>query len=129
MIRELYLPLFRRHHVRLTIAGHDHLLDHWIERYQDGGGAYRRDDIVTGGGGAPIYTYAGEPDLTAYLASTASQNVRVAHLAKPGATQNDNPHHFLIVTVDGDRLSLEVVAIGGRRFTPYGDRATVELND
>jgi len=128
-LRELYLPLFRRHHVRLTIAGHDHLLDHWVERYKDGGASYRRDDIVTGGGGAPIYTYAGEPDLDAYLASGTSQNVRVTHLAKPGPTQNDNPHHFLIVKVDGDGLSLEVVATGGKRFTPYGGRATVELND
>jgi hypothetical protein len=128
-IRELYLPLFRQHHVRLTIAGHDHLLDHWVERYKDGSTAYRRDDIVSGGGGAPTYTYAGEPDLTDYLASTASQDVRVTHLAKPGLTRDDNPNHFLIVRVDGDRLSLEVVAIRGERFRPYAGRATVELND
>jgi len=128
-IRQLYLPLFRRHHVRLTIAGHDHLLDHWVERYNDGGVAYRRDDIVTGGGGAPLYTYTGEPELSAYLASGASQHVRVTHLAKPGPAISDNAHHFLIVRVDGDRLSLEVVALGARRYTPYGGRATVELND
>src|SRR5262249_31502004 len=54
-LRDNYLPLFRRHHVRMVIAGHDHLLDHWIERYTDprNGKTYRRDDIVTGGGGAP----------------------------------------------------------------------------
>ena len=34
-IRELYTPLFRKHHVRMIIAGHDHLLDHWVERYED----------------------------------------------------------------------------------------------
>ena len=128
-IRELYLPLFRRHHVRMTITGHDHLLDHWVERYEDRGAAYRRDDVVTGGGGAPIYTYTGEPDLSQYLASGVSQSVRVAHLAKPGPSREDNPHHFLIVRVDGDRLSLEVIAIGGKRFAPYGGRASVELSD
>jgi hypothetical protein len=128
-IRDLYLPLFRRHQVRMTIAGHDHLLDHWVERYTDGGAAHRRDDIVTGGGGAPIYTYTGEPDLSAYLARGGTANVRVTHLAKPGPSRDDNPHHFVIVSVDGDRLSIEVVAIGGRRFTPYGGRASVELND
>ena len=37
----------------MIITGHDHLLDHWVERYEDGGVTYRRDDIVTGGGGAP----------------------------------------------------------------------------
>ncbi len=128
-IRDLYLPLFRRHHVRMTIAGHDHLLDHWVERYTDGGTAYRRDDIVTGGGGAPIYIYTGEPELSAYLATGGSANLRVTHLAKPGRSRDDNPHHFLIVRVDGDRLSIEVVAIGGRRFAPYGGRSSVELNN
>ena len=129
-IRELYLPLFRRHHVRMTITGHDHLLDHWVERYADGGAAYRRDDIVTGGGGAPIYTYTGEPDLVGVSGDgRVGRSVRVAHLAKPGPSREDNPHHFLIVRVDGDRLSLEVVAIGGKRFAPYGGRSSVELSD
>ena len=36
-MRLLYAPLFRRHHVRMTITGHDHLFEHWIERYTDGG--------------------------------------------------------------------------------------------
>ncbi|HEX7138075.1 MAG TPA: metallophosphoesterase, partial [Vicinamibacterales bacterium] len=94
-IRELYLPLFRRHHVRMTITGHDHLLDHWVEHYTDGGSAYRRDDVVTGGGGAPIYTYTGEPDLSGYVAAGLSEKVRVDHLARPGRSRDDNPHHFL----------------------------------
>src|SRR5205814_2287334 len=63
VIRTLYLPLFRKHHVRMTIAGHDHLLDHWVERYADASGNHRRDDVITGGGGAPLYTYKSEPDL------------------------------------------------------------------
>jgi hypothetical protein len=128
-IRDHYLPLFRRHHVRMTIAGHDHLLDHWVERYTDAGTSYRRDDVVTGGGGAPIYTYTGEPDLTAYLADGRSADVRVSHLVRPGPEREDNPHHFLVIKVDGDRLSLDVVAIGGLPFTPYGGKASVELND
>ena len=37
-VRELYMPLFRRHHVRMVIAGHDHLYDHWVEYYTDNGG-------------------------------------------------------------------------------------------
>lgn len=119
-IREKYLPLFRKHHVRMVIAGHDHLLDHWIERYDDGGVTYRRDDIITGGGGAPTYTYSAEPNLVAYLAATAAQNVRIEHLIKPGATAAENPHHFVVVRVDGDKLSLEVVALGGQPYEPYG---------
>jgi hypothetical protein len=128
-IRELYAPLFRKHHVRMTIAGHDHLLDHWVEHYTDGGSTFRRDDIVTGGGGAPIYTYNGEPILAAYLAAGRAANVRVTHLAAPGTTRESNPHHFLIIKVDGDQLSVEAVAIGRRQFTPYRGKAGVELKD
>lgn len=128
-IRENYLPLFRTHHVRMIIAGHDHLLDHWVERYTDPADrkTYRMDDIVTGGGGAPTYTYAGEPNLSSYLAAGAAQQVRVEHLMRPGDTAAENPHHFLIIQVDGTKLSLEVIAIGGQQYTPYGGKSRIEL--
>lgn len=128
-IRELYAPLFRRHHVRMTIAGHDHLLDHWVERYDVDGAAYRRDDIVTGGGGAPLYAYDSEPALTAYLAAGAEDKLRVEHLMRPGPTQADNPHHFLVIQVDGARISVEAVAIGGRAYAPYAGQARLSLGD
>jgi Calcineurin-like phosphoesterase len=127
-IRDLYEPLFRRHHVRMTITGHDHLLDHWVERYVDRGVTYRMDDIVTGGGGAPIYAYKGEPDLRAYLAAGADRKLQVEHLARPGPTA-DNPHHFVVIRVDGDRCSLEVIAIGPTAYQPYNGSATVVLSD
>jgi len=41
----------------------------------------------------------------------------------------DNPHHFVIVQVDGDRLSLEVVAIGVAPFAPFDGRSRIELSD
>src|SRR3989441_5387542 len=41
-MRTLYAPLFRKHHVRMTFAGHDHLFDHWVETYVDSGRTYRR---------------------------------------------------------------------------------------
>jgi calcineurin-like phosphoesterase family protein len=128
-MRTLYEPLFRRYHVQMTITGHDHLFDHWVQRYDDQGVTYRMDDIVTGGGGAPIYTYRAEPNLEAYLAVGASQGVRVEHLAKPGATAADNPHHFVVVQVDGNSLSLEVAAAGGVKMAPYNGRSRIALTD
>lgn len=127
-VRTLYAPLFRKYHVRMTITGHDHLFDHWVERYTDAGHAYRRDDVLTGGGGAPIYTYQGEPQLDAYLQGGAQQHVMVEHLAKPGPKIADNPHHFTIVDVNGDKISIEVIAVGGA-LTPYNGRARIDLNN
>jgi hypothetical protein len=126
-IRSLYLPLFRRHHVRMTICGHDHLLDHFVERYEDGGRTYRMDHVVSGGGGAPTYTYRGEPDLEPYLTATTAQHTRIEHVLKPGPSVEDNPPHFLIVRVDGNRLLLEVVGAGPSLYRPYG-RQMVDLN-
>jgi hypothetical protein len=84
---------------------------------------------VSGGGGAPIYTYRGEPEVQAYLAAGADHDVRVQHLTKPGVTPADNPHHFVIVQVDGDRLSVEVIGTGGNDYKPYNGQSRIELND
>ncbi|MEQ1911289.1 MAG: metallophosphoesterase, partial [Vicinamibacterales bacterium] len=119
-VRRLYMPLFRQHHVRLVITGHDHLYDHFVEHYEDAGGTYRMDLVVTGGGGAPIYTYSSEPDLAAYARTASPTKVSVDHLVRPGSTDADNPHHFVVVTVDGDRLSLRVVAAPAAPFRPFG---------
>lgn len=128
-LRRLYVPLFRRHHVQLDITGHDHLYDHWVEHYVDGGVEYRMDHLVSGGGGAPTYKYEGEPDLSAYVAAGAAEHVRVDHLMRPALTPAGNPHHFVIVRVDGDRLSLDVVGIGPGEYKPYGGRSShADLN-
>jgi hypothetical protein len=119
-MRRLYAPLFRRHHVRMTFAGHEHLLEHWVERYTDGTGPHRIDQIVTGGGGAPIYSYSSEPDLNPYRALAEPMKLGIMHLVRPGLTAADNPYHFLIVRVDGDQLSLEVVSPGRDEYRPYG---------
>ncbi len=129
-IRRLYLPLFRRHHVKMTIAGHDHLLDHWAERYDDAGGTHRMDHVLSGGGGAPTYTYKGEPDLNVYSATAAPQKIRVEHLLTPSRRVEGNPLHFMVIRVDGDKLSLEVVGVdaGPTIYMPY-KRPRIDLDD
>jgi len=129
-IRTLYLPLFRKHHVRMLITGHDHLYDHFVERYDSGGVTYRMETIVTGGGGAPLYGYIGEPDLRGYVAASPGDNIRVEHLMKPGPTAAENPHHFVVIQVDGDRLSLQVMGTGETEYLPYpGGLSKVSLED
>jgi 3',5'-cyclic AMP phosphodiesterase CpdA len=128
-LRKRYMPLFRAHHVRAVFSGHEHLFEHWVERYVDGGGAHRMDLIVTGGGGAPLYTYQGEPDLREYRKAGQAGKVAVEHLVKPGVERGGSPYHYVIVRVDGDSLDLEVVGVDwGLGFQPYRSNK-VELKD
>ncbi len=127
-MRARWMPLFRKQRVRLLVTGHDHLYEHYVERYRDSSGVtHRMDQLVTGGGGAPLYAYMGEPDLRAYIAAGGADSVRVEHLVRPGMSRGDNPYHFVVITVDGDRLSLEVLSVDwGTGFAPYrSNRATL----
>jgi 3',5'-cyclic AMP phosphodiesterase CpdA len=125
-IRAKWMPLFRQYHVRLLLTGHEHLFEHWVERYTDASGPHRIDEIVSGGGGAPLYAYTGEPDLRDYIQAGAVAKVSVEHLARPSSDPGANPFHYVVVHVDGERISLEVVAADwGRGFAPYRSNAMV----
>ena len=129
-LRARYMPLFRRHRVAILFTGHDHLFDHWVERYEDAADRkHRLDHILTGGGGAPLYPYRGEPDLREYLKTYAEEKVSLDHVVRPGMNPGDNPYHFLLVQVDGERIRLEIIGVDwGRGFQPYRSNKT-ELQD
>jgi hypothetical protein len=120
-VRDKWMPLFRKHGVQLLVTGHEHLFEHWVERYRDAQGVRRRmDQLVTGGGGAPLYAYRGTPDLRPYIAASGADSARVQHLVRPGPEPGDNPYHFVVVHVDGDRISLEVQSVDwGTGYAPY----------
>ncbi|MES2521860.1 MAG: metallophosphoesterase, partial [Gemmatimonadota bacterium] len=120
-VRARYMPLFRKHNVTLLVTGHEHFYEHFVERYRDARGAQRRiDQLVTGGGGAPLYAYQGEPDLRAYQAASGADSARVSHVVRPGVEAGDNPYHFVLVHVNGDDSWLEVIGVDwGRGFQPY----------
>jgi 3',5'-cyclic AMP phosphodiesterase CpdA len=127
VLRERYMPLFRRHGVSLLLTGHDHVFEHWVERYRDSTGRSRRlDVIVTGGGGAPPYFYSGEPDLRSYRLASGPDSVRVEHLVRAGLEPGDNPYHYVVVHVDGSSIWLEVIGVDwGRGFQPYRSARTI----
>jgi len=84
---------------------------------------------VSGGGGAPLYTYRGEPDVRAYVAENAAAKVSLEHLARPSSDPGANPFHYVVIHVDGDRLNIEVVGVDwGKGFAPYRS-STATLND
>lgn len=127
-LRARYMPLFRKHGVDLLLVGHEHLFEHWVERYRGADGRIKRmDQIVSGGGGAPLYPYQGEPDLRAYRAESGADSVRVQHLVRPGMEPGDQAYHYVVVHVDGARMWLEVIGVDwGRAFAPYrSNRATL----
>ncbi len=120
-IRTRWMPLFRKHDVNLLFTGHEHLFEHWVERWRGADGRWRRmDQLVTGGGGAPLYGYNGEPELSGYLAAGAADSVRVQHLVRPGMERGENAYHYLVVHVDGARVWHELIAVDwGAGFAPY----------
>jgi hypothetical protein len=82
-IRARYMPLFRKHNVDLLLTGHEHLFEHWVERYRGADGSRRRiDQIVSGGGGAPLYAYTGEPSSSSTHGGRPD-SVRLEHLVRP----------------------------------------------
>ncbi|MGE5732787.1 MAG: metallophosphoesterase family protein, partial [Gemmatimonas sp.] len=120
VMRQRYMPLFRQFHVKLLLTGHEHLFEHWVERYSDATGDYRIDQIVSGGGGAPLYGYQGEPETHQYIQQNAASKVRLQHLVRPSVDPGANPHHYLVVHVDGPKLTIEVIGVGwGQGFEPY----------
>ncbi len=119
-LRNRYMPVFRANHVDMVLSGHEHFFEHWVERYTDSSGPHRMDLIVSGGGGAPLYSYRQDPDTREYLRANTANQVRLQQLVQPGLAAGDNPHHFLVVTVDGDRLDVEFVgADWGVGYQPY----------
>jgi hypothetical protein len=130
IIRERYMPLFRKHRVRGMFAGHEHFFEHWVERYEDAAGKkYRFDQVITGGGGAPLYAYAGDPDVREYRKMFASEKVVLDRIAKPAGEPGGNAYHYVLVTVDGERIKMEVVGVDwGRDFQPYRSNKA-NLND
>jgi Calcineurin-like phosphoesterase len=129
VLREKYMPLFHAHHVRAVFSGHEHLFEHWVERYTDATGTHRMDLVVSGGGGAPIYLYTGEPDLGGYLKANEPVKASLQHVVKPGNQDSPTPYHYVIVRVDGDKLHLQVVGVDwGRSFAPFRSNET-DLED
>jgi hypothetical protein len=128
-LRARYMPLFQAHHVRAVFSGHEHLFEHWVEHYTDTAGTHRMDLVVSGGGGAPIYPYTGEPDLHDYVKANEANKVQLEHLVKPGNQDSPTPYHFVLVRVDGETLDIEVIGVDwGRNFAPYRSNKA-ELQD
>jgi len=128
-LRTRYMPLFHAQHVRMVFSGHEHLFEHWVEHYTDASGTHRMDLVVSGGGGAPIYAYSGEPDLRDYLKANAAIQVKLEHLVKPSVDRGLNPHHYVVVRVDGEKLDMEVIGVDwGTGFAPYRSNK-VDLQD
>lgn len=125
-VRDRWMPLFRAHRVNLLFTGHEHFFEHWVERWKAGGRWHRMDQLVTGGGGAPLYGYMGEPDLGPYQRAGAADSVRVQHLVRPGVYPGENAYHYLLVHVDGTRVWHEVIGVDwGSTYLPYRSNRAV----
>jgi 3',5'-cyclic AMP phosphodiesterase CpdA len=121
LLRKMYTPLFRKYHFRAAFSGHEHLFEHWAEHYVDSAGATNRIDyVVTGGGGAPVAVLKGNPSTSEYEKSCEKEKVKLSQLARPGPEPGENPYHYVVVTVNGPSVALQVIGVDwGKDFRPY----------
>ena len=89
-VRETLSPLFESNGVQIVFTGHDH--DY--ERSIANGVVY----IVSGGGGAPLYSQVGSSEWSVYFESTL---------------------HFLLASIDGDMLRVAAIRPDGSRFDAF----------
>jgi hypothetical protein len=82
------LPLFKTHGVTLILSGHDH----YYERGVSGNGI---PYVITGGGGAPLYT-VDTPSLDPHT-----------------VIFNDSVYHYLVIDVQGTLISAKVKTADG----------------
>jgi 3',5'-cyclic AMP phosphodiesterase CpdA len=103
-VRRRYLPLFRELGVRLMVTGHEHFLEHWIERYKSPAGVWQRmDHVISGGGGAPIYTWQGAPDLGRYRATSRGIGVNLTVSVKSPMWRKEHEQRW--ARVESSRLT------------------------
>ena len=88
-LRERWTPLFEKYNVTTVFSGHDHV----YSRAEHNGIRY----FVTGGGGAPLYARRPRPDPIDGAAVKKFERV----------------HHYLRVTVTGNRLEIVAVRADG----------------
>jgi hypothetical protein len=86
---------------------------------------------LTGGGGAPLYSFEGKPDTKEYVKTNARSKVSLEQIARPGATTGENAYHFVLVTVNGEKVSVRVSGVEwGWDFQPYRtDRMNLDESD
>ena len=118
-LRSRYLPLFQQHHVRAVFSGHEHLFEHWVERYTDGGRPSHGPHRVGRRRCANLHVPWRARSARLPHANRAA-HVRLHHIVRPGLEAGENPYHYVIVHVDGERCNLEVVGVDwGAGFRPY----------
>jgi hypothetical protein len=93
-VRQAWSPLFEKHDVEVVFTGHDHHYERVIPREDYVKDGHPTTYFVSGGGGA-WGRHAGHQAFTAESSVT---------------------YHFLGVTVDGDRVSVEAIDKDGRTF-------------
>ena len=70
--------------------------------------------------GALHCTVRGDPETADYLKAYKDEKVALERIVKPGPNPSDNPYHYVIVEVDGDKLKVDVIGVDwGSGFQPY----------
>ncbi|MGE0868732.1 MAG: metallophosphoesterase [Kofleriaceae bacterium] len=98
LARTRFVPILTRHRVTLVLSGHDHL----YQRGSVGGLAY----VVTGGGGAPLYSIA------------CGVRGRPSCAVDDGMQATAKEHHYVILTIGKRWLEMCARRITGQLLEP-----------
>ena len=94
-----YLPIFRKHGLDLVFSGHTHSYQRFKPLFTRGENeAHPITHVVAAGGGAPLHAVAQQDS---FLAASAES------------------HHYLVVTVDAERLAAKTFAPDGRELDSF----------
>lgn len=112
--RKRLLKLFQKYGVQIVFCGHEHLYEHNILRYtkECDSGPGEVHLIVTGGGGVPLRDKNDSETIGKYLDYYRSEGFDIIQ------EKNQEIYHFCVITVENDRVSIEVKEVTGDSSKP-----------
>lgn len=128
-----FVPVFDKHHVDVVFAGHNHFYERFAPMKGGGGNPTSNPVsdpsqgtiyVITGGAGA--FTYD-KIDLGFVTIDPMQDLVCAGPNQAPGSIVCSGKHHYVTVSIDGGKMTADVIATAAQNFT--NDPGNIEIID